>query len=74
MSGIPSASRCEACGVRWKQPYRNGMCQRCYAESLAVRLAEQQACAALGNDIARPDAHRTVVVEGVEYEVMYDGT
>lgn len=77
----PILNPCKACGIRWIANAETQMCRRCH--KAAVQWAQQQmkrddeadAKAEARARLERPERPtRTVVVRGVEYEVVWDGS
>jgi hypothetical protein len=83
---IPVDRRCTRCTYRWRQG-AHGLCRTCERiekeeagfKSTALRDRERQArrdaqLAALERAKPRGTERRTVVIRGVEFDVVWDGT
>ena len=67
---------CSCCGIRWPQD-RTGLCRRCkravgIVDAEQSRSERQRPVFRVPEPEARP--LRTALIDGVEYEVMFDGT
>ena len=70
---VPRKRRCRLCQLRYIQE-RGGLCRRCFEEAkraAAVVLKPQPTAIEV---VPKRQPLRTVVVEGVEFEVMWDGS
>lgn len=70
---------CRRCGDRWPQQGLSGYCRRCARELGDIRSTKEREAAVLRQRLAQlahlpralpPAPPRTVIVQGVEYEVV----